>query len=442
MKKLLSIVVIEYFRLLAKIQLKKNPAALIIGVTGSAGKTSTRLAIAHLLSSRGRVKHSHHANSETGIPLNILGLRTRDFSLLDWARLIILAPIKLLTNWEKFDYYVVEMGIDSPDSPKNMDYLLKIISPQVGVVLNTGIVHAESFDKLVKDTSPERRYKKLRGLIAQEKMKLAQSLPTKGIAIINIDQIELKGPSSRLKSRTITIGKSKSASFRILSSKVTKKGTEFSFLYQGATLRLVLPDIFAPHFGYTFAAAMAVLAGLGYPPGICINNLETYRSPAGRMRIFSGINNSLIIDSSYNASPDSMEEALSLLKTLGSHSKRIAVIGDMRELGTSAKLAHKKLVNWITTNSTEAILFGPLTKEHTFPVLKSAKFPVHHFSKMSELTTHLRSRLTSKSTVLVKGSQNTILLERAVEAVLANPVDIVNLCRRGKYWDRVRAKTV
>ena len=147
MKKILSTLILNYFRFLARLQLKKNPRATIIGITGSAGKTSTRLAIVHILKTRGIVKHTTHANSESGIPLNILGLHPTSYTYFDWFRLIILAPFKLLSNWEHFAYYVVEMGIDSPDSPKNMAYLLSILRPHVGVVLNASLTHADSFDR-------------------------------------------------------------------------------------------------------------------------------------------------------------------------------------------------------------------------------------------------------------------------------------------------------
>ncbi|MBT7912948.1 hypothetical protein HN588_03470, partial [Candidatus Bathyarchaeota archaeon] len=180
MKKLVVLPVLAYLRFFARLQLKKNKDATIIGITGSAGKSSTRAAISLILATRGRVKDSGSANSETGIPLNILGLSPINYSFLDWFRLLILAPFKLLTNWEKYDYYVVEMGIDSPDSPKNMSYLLKIIRPHVAVILNATLAHSASFDYLVKDRDPARRVTKLTQKIAEEKIKLALGIDPTG----------------------------------------------------------------------------------------------------------------------------------------------------------------------------------------------------------------------------------------------------------------------
>ena len=86
-------------------------------------------------------------------------------------------------------------------------------------------------------------------------------------------------------------------------------------------------------------------------------------------------------------------------------------------------------------------LFGTSTLTYTYPRLQTAKFPVYHFTEMKSLTTHLKQNLPPKSWVLIKGSQNTILLERAVEALLANPSDRKRLARRGHYWDTIRAHT-
>ncbi|MEI8232516.1 MAG: UDP-N-acetylmuramoyl-tripeptide--D-alanyl-D-alanine ligase [bacterium] len=441
MKKYLSLIILNYFRYLAKLQLRKNPDATIIGITGSAGKTSTRLAIVQILKTRGVVKHSVHANSESGIPLNILGLSPTDYSVFDWLRLIILAPIKLLTNKETFKYYVVEMGIDSPRYPKNMAYLLSIVRPHVAVVLNASLTHASEFDYLVKDASPVRRSEKLISLIAKEKMQLARGVGSSGVAIINLDQKEFARSSKDVAGRIITFGKSDKANLKILSTTITSRGFNFRFSYLSQKYELALPDIYPEHYAYTFAAAIATAASLGIPPTISLPSLASFRAPAGRLRIFPGFSDSTIIDSSYNASPSTMFESLKLLDHLAGSRKKIAVIGDMRELGVSAKLAHKNLVDWVMKYTDEVILFGDLTKQYCLPVLESRKFPVHHFAQMSQLTKYLRSIVRPKSYILVKGSQNELFLERAVESILADQKDVAKLCRRGPFWDKLRAKT-
>ena len=440
-KSTLSQLVLHYFRFLAKLQLKKNPRATIIGITGSAGKTSTSLALVQILKTRGLVKYSSHANSESGIPLNILGLSPCTYSALDWLRLIILAPWQLLTYRPHFDYYVVEMGIDGPDSPKNMSYLLSIIRPHVAVVLNASLAHSGPFDYLVKDTSPLRRSAKLIKLIAKEKMRLAHGVSQGGVAVVNLDQKELLDECSGLAGRRLTFGRSKQADLRITKVATTGSGFALSFVYQSHSYSLSLPLVLADHYSYTFAAAISAAAALGIPPTLSLAGLANYRSPAGRLRLFPGIENSTIIDSSYNASPTTMLESLTLLKQLSRRRKKIAVIGDMRELGQSEKIVHKHLADWLMSYCDQAILYGDLTLTYTLPVLLFKNFPARHFTQMTELTRYLRSAVKPNSFVLVKGSQNTLFLERAVESILKTKSDVTHLCRRGVYWDRLRAKT-
>jgi UDP-N-acetylmuramoyl-tripeptide--D-alanyl-D-alanine ligase len=440
-KKILGGMILRYLRFFAKIQLGKNPQATIIGITGSAGKTSTREAMVLILKSRGKVKQSEGANSESGIPLDILGLRLKNYSALEWLRVILLAPLRVLTFAEDFDYYVVEMGIDSPHPPKNMAYLLSIVTPHIGIVLNAGLTHTAAFDYLVKDNNPERRQEKLINLIAKEKMGLARGLSAKGVAIINLDQKELGRSLKDVVSRKVTYGKSAKADLKITNISAGASGLSFSCNYQGSDYKLTVQDILPEHYAYTFAAAIAAASALGIPPSLSMKALENYRAPAGRMRVFKGLHDSTIIDSSYNASPSSMLESLKLLKKIGGKHKKIAVLGDMRELGTSAKLAHKDLAECAALYCDEVILFGELTKQFTLPFLISKKIPVTHYDEMGHLIKYLKNRLKPNLFVLVKGSQNEIFLERAVEAILRNRSDSGNLCRRGKYWDSVRDKT-
>ena len=92
MKTILARTLLGYFKFLAKIQLKKNDF-LIIGVTGSVGKTSTKKAINAILQDYYKIKPSYKVNSESGIPLNILGLKNKNYTMIEWLSLAILAPI-------------------------------------------------------------------------------------------------------------------------------------------------------------------------------------------------------------------------------------------------------------------------------------------------------------------------------------------------------------
>ena len=441
MKQFTGLFILGYLRTFAKLQLLKNRQAIVIGITGSSGKTSTRLALVKILATHGRVKHSIHANSESGIPLNILGLSLRSFALLDWLRVILLAPVMVLVDWRHFDYYVVEMGIDSPYSPKNMGYLLSIVRPHVGIVLGAGLVHGAAFDSLVKDKNPARRNFKIRAAIAKEKMQLARGIDPAGVAIVNRDDPALVAELQGIKSRLLTYGRSARSSLRFTKVVSGKNGFRCDFTYQSQPFSLSLPDPLPPHYAGTIAAAVLAATAVGIPIGKSLAALAGLRTPAGRFRLFHGVYSSTIIDSSYNASPTSMHESLIHFAALGKDAHKIAVIGDMRELGLQTKSVHKALADDLLLYADEAVLFGPMTAEYTVPVLASRGFPVRHFARMDEVISYLQKNLSKNSWILVKGSQNTLFLERAVAALLADKNDVKFLCRRGAYWDRLRAKT-
>ncbi len=124
MKKTLTPFFLFYLRFLSKAQLSKiallsritkGKKPVIIGITGSAGKSTLMQTIEAVLKPQFEVKTSSSGNSETGLPLSILDLKIQAYSLIDWLKIAFLAPTKLLTNWQVYDYFIAEMGIDEPD---------------------------------------------------------------------------------------------------------------------------------------------------------------------------------------------------------------------------------------------------------------------------------------------------------------------------------------
>lgn len=181
MKKNISLFVLAYLKFLAKIQLKKirliqklkHRQLDIVGITGSAGKSSTLFACQSVLSPHLKIKTNDGYNSESGLPLAIIGLKIKNYSFFSWLKILLLSPLKILINWQGFDVLILEMGVDSPIWPKNMDYLLSIVKPNIGIFLNVSSVHLNKFDSLDQ--------------IASQKAKLVNQAKT---AIIN-DQDKL-----------------------------------------------------------------------------------------------------------------------------------------------------------------------------------------------------------------------------------------------------------
>lgn len=384
MKNFLSLAFLYYLRFFAQLQLAKikliNPKLIIVGITGSAGKTSTLLATEAALTPNFRVKTNYGGNSESGIPLNILGFKNPDFSLISWLKIALLAPFKLLTNWKIYDIYLLEMGIDSAKSPKNMSYLLSIVKPDIGVFLNVTPVHLENFSSLDQ--------------IAEDKAKLVNSTPT---AIINkLDPLVKKYTKNK---NTISI-------------KSVKVDIPHYFL----------PDIYQISFG----AAISVAKVLKLDTSTAVDNLKNnFHLPPGRSSILKGVNNSTIIDSSYNSSPLATTEMLNFLATF--KSPKIAVLGDMRELGAASELSHQNLYKTALDSADTVISIGPETSRYFGS--KTRKFMYWW-----QAASYLKDNLPQNATILIKGSQNTIFLEELVKELLKNRSDISKICRQSKYW--------
>ncbi len=443
-----------YLRFLAKVQLEKinlwrilrsKFPLQIIGITGSYGKTSAMKAIEATLKDGLLVKVSEKANSETGIPLDILGFKMQNYSLLDWLRVSFLAPLALFFNWQESDVYVVEMGVDEPDEPKNMGYLLKIIRPDIGVFLGVTSVHSMQFENKAPSGLKAKQKRNLTlDLIAREKGRLIRSLPPYGWAIINLDDQRVLPFSHKTKARVIGISRDNKGSIRIKEVKTTLNGFSASYEINGKQQRLSLKGMVLPKgYALTFAIALAAARAMEIDIEKAIKSLEkNFNLPPGRSSLIEGIKDSIIIDSSYNSSKKAMLEMLDLLADLKNQSKRktIAVLGEMRELGEQAKIEHEEIVAPALRVADEIILVGDLMREFFLPKAGVLGFKnIRHFQTSGQAGDYLRKSLKGKELILVKGSQNTIFLEILVERIMKNPklADQL-LCRRGGFWDRKR----
>lgn len=441
MKRVLSSLLLTYFRFLAQLQLKKiHPR--IIGITGSAGKSSTMEAIAAILKEKYTLKVGRKANSESGIPLNILGLSPDSFSLFDWVRLALLAPLKLLTNWKYYDFYLVEMGIDSPFAPKNMSYLLTILQPEIGVFMSADAVHSEPFDPLVKGNNPEERRASLVQLIAAEKGKLIKSLPAHGLAVLNADQPVLMENATPTQAKITTFGSHQDATIQISEVTVDTAGTHMVFHTGEEKVVLHFAKYLLPtHYANTFAAAIAVGQYLEISPYLSCKLLEkNFVLPAGRSNLIAALNGAMILDSSYNASTQPMLDSLQLLSQL-KVKRRLALLGDMRELGSVEQAEHEKVATTAAKVLDEAVLVGPLMQKYVLPILTEKKVAVRWFANAYQAAEYLKTALKPDDLLLVKGSQNTLLLEIAIERLMLHPEQAEELlCRRGAFWDTQREK--
>ena len=444
MKNIFVKLILWYLRVLASLQLKKiNP--FIVGVGGASGKTSLSNFISLILEKEYKVKQGKGKNSETGIPLDILNLQVKANTFADWIRLLSLALLHALFDYKKFDIYVAEMGIDSPLEPKNMSYLLKIVKPQVGVLTNISYEHSQQFDPLVDARSIDERKEDILELTAKQEGLLLTTLPTTGFAVLNIDDENIAELKDEINALQITVSAvKKEATFYI--EKIQNFVDKFLvvFIHNGKRYKVEIGNPLPKHFAYSFVLAIAVVSTKGVDIQRAIKTLQSdFSLPSGRMTVLKGIKDTILIDSSYNnATLTPILDLLDFVFEIGKQRRRVGIIGDMRELGTMSKALHEEVAKKILTTLDFAILIGPLSQKYIEPILKKNKFEYFSYLNFTQSKKTILENIKPKDIILIKGSQNTLFLERAVEMLLQNKEDVKKLCRRGEFWEKIRAKTL
>ncbi|MEK7160267.1 MAG: Mur ligase family protein [Patescibacteria group bacterium] len=444
MRKGLILFVLWYLRFFAKLQLKKIKP-LIIGVGGASGKTSLSNFIYIIFSKKYKVRQGRGKNSETGIPLDILKLNIKNYTYSEWLKALMLAPLRILLDFEKFDVYIAEMGIDSPLEPKNMSYLLKIVQPKIGVLTNISFEHSIYFDPLVEEENFLQREENILRLTAKQEGMLLKSIKKDGTAVLNIDDVNIAKIKNELRCQILTVSrKSKNADFYIENIKNFVNEFILLFRFKNKKYMLKISNPLPEHFAYSFILSIAIAHAYNIEVENAIKALEEgFFLPSGRMSVFNGIKNTVIIDSSYNnATLSPILDLLSFVKEIGKQRRRIGIIGDMRELGTMSKALHEEVAGKILQTLDIAILIGPLSAQYIAPVLKKSDFPFYSFPNFTLSKKTILEVIKPKDMILVKGSQNTLFLERVVQMLLQNPKDIDKLCRRGEHWDKIREKTL
>jgi UDP-N-acetylmuramoyl-tripeptide--D-alanyl-D-alanine ligase len=335
MRKILQFIL----KILAKLVLSKYKP-VIIAVTGSVGKTSTKEAIYTVLRNHfGEAqvcRNERNYNNEIGVPLTIFGLETGGKSITAWFVRFAKVFLMLIFKEKYPRILIIEMGADRPGDIK---YLTKFVKTKVGIITAIGEipVHVEFFE------SPQ--------ALALEKKKLIDSLKSDGVAVLNYDDEMVKVMGENIRAKVLTYGFEDGADIRATNYKIKPTDLEkegifgavtFKLNYKGSTVPVKLANVLGKHQVYSALAAATV--------GIIFNlnlvdvseGLRSYRSLPGRMKLLKGIKNTLIIDDTYNAAPLS---TLAALETLGKFEERrkIVVLGDMLEIGRYAPESHQRI---------------------------------------------------------------------------------------------------
>src|SRR3989338_1782325 len=403
---------------------------VIIGVTGSVGKSSAKEAIAAVLENHLSVRKSQKSyNSEIGLALAILGLNTAWNSSLGWFRNIIDGfNVSLGKKFPKV--LVLEMGVDRP---QDFDKLLRIVSPSIGIMTAIGEipVHVEFF------SGPE--------AVVREKSKLIKNLPADGTAILNFDDEVVRSLKDSTKAQVLSFGFGKGADIRASNYKISTEGIVFKMDHAGASVPVRLKNIYGKQHVYAVLAAAA--AGIVFDMNLIdvSEALQKYESPPGRLKLIEGIKKTFILDDSYNASPLATHAALDALADLSleiseKKKRKIVAFGDMLEIGKFTLEAHKAVGEKVAKVADYFVTVGPRSKFAAEGALFSGmpEKNIKSFSTSKEAAEFLREFVREGDIVLVKGSQG-IRMERVSIELLAHPENAEKLLvRQDTYWRRLR----
>lgn len=350
----------------------------VVGITGSVGKSTTKEVVAQVLSQRYRtLRNPGNLNNEIGLPLTILRLG------LDHERA------------------VLEMGFYVPGE---IAFLCEIAMPQVGVITNIGTVHAE------RAGSQE--------AIAKGKSELVQNLPPapEGVAVLNFDDPYVRKMEEVTKARVFFYGLSAEAD--LWADEVQGLGLDgirFRLHYQNETLHVHVPMI-GRHSVETAlrAAAVGLTEGLNW--GEILQGLQQGQTQL-RLVAVRTATGALILDDTYNASPESMLAALNLLSELEGQ-RKIAVLGDMLELGQYEQHGHN--IVGLRAAQVADVLVTLGSRAHMYA--EAARRAGMRAARILELEDEaaaidwLRKNLAASDAALVKGSHG-MRMDRIVTAL-------------------------
>ena len=287
--------------LLASYVIRRLPETLVLGLTGSSGKTTTKDMLASILSRHGEtVAPRNSFNSEVGLPLTVLSCTTTT------------------------RYLVLEMGMRGHG---HIAYLCDISHPRVTGLINVGSAHLELLG------SSE--------AIAQAKGEIIEALPPDGVGVLHADNPLIMAQAARTTARLMTFGESSTADVRAMDIELDALARpRFTLVFEGHAVPVAL-RVSGEHqvANALAAAAMALAAGIGLAD--IVSSLESYEPVSKwRMEVHERSDGVIIVNDAYNANPESTRAALKALAAMGRERRTWAVIGEMREIGATSIEEH------------------------------------------------------------------------------------------------------
>lgn len=406
----------------------------IVAVTGNVGKTSTKDAVYAVMATglaQGAVRKSEKSmNSEIGLPLAILGLENAWSSVSGWISNI-WSGFKVALFAGNFPaWLVLEVGADHPG---DIETISKWLHPDIVVLTRMSDipVHVEYFASAAD--------------VLREKMFLAQAMKVGGTLVVNADDPHFMDAVKDMSVTKVLYGKTKGADIEMVEADAVYDmealplpvGQYGTMRIGKADIKITLTGVLGDHLMYPVAAACAVANILDIQTAVA-PAFAGFESPRGRMRILKGLNNSAIIDDTYNSSPLACAEALKTVAKLSLKGKKIAVLGDMKELGANSEAAHRDIGKLAAETLHTLVVVGNMAKSIAAAAIEAGMTAdkVLSFDSSEVAGTAVAEIVRAGDVVLVKGSQS-MRMEKAVKILLAEPEKAGELLvRQEEEWGK------
>ncbi|MDP3970877.1 MAG: UDP-N-acetylmuramoyl-tripeptide--D-alanyl-D-alanine ligase [bacterium] len=401
-------------------QILKRHKPDVIGITGSVGKTSAKEAVSTVLSAKYSIRKTQgNYNNEIGVPLTIIGNSSGGKNPFKWLWILFKGFVYGLLPLPYPDMLVLEMGADKPGDIK---YLCELSPVHIGIVTAIGDqpVHLEFF----KDVDD----------LAKEKMMMYTHQTQDDWAILNLDESRTRDVQKKVKSKTISIGINQLADLQAVEIEYStdprelKKtshiaGLRFKINSNGSIVPFFIPRVVGnpPVYATLIAAAVGQIYGMNLVQ--VSEAMKLYNPAKGRMNLIVGLEETLIIDDTYNSSPAAVREALEVLTKVKSSGYRVVCLGNMEELGKQEKRAHTLIGKKIAEMEIDYLYtVGDKAKwiAEAAVVNGMEQRYVKTFNTSDVAGVDLKGRLIDCDLILVKGSQSA-RMEKVVKAIMKNP---------------------
>lgn len=371
----------------------------VIGIAGSIGKTSTKLALAKVLGAGFKVRYQEgNYNDLVSVPLIFFGEDLPSlFNPLAWLA-VFKRNAKQLKKPYPYDVVVVELGSDAPGQIAAFKRYLKLEIAVLTAITPEHMQNFESLDDVAREELAVKEYSSL--VIANKDLcdeKYLAALP-----------------------EVLTYGINSSADFKPENTEPAAGKSEAE--------------------QYSLLAASFVAQKMGMDEDTIKKGLANISDVPGRMRRLAGINGSTIIDDSYNSSPDAVKLALRYFYRLQAPQK-IALLGNMNELGKLSAEAHKEIGALCDPRQLGLVVtIGTDANEFLAPAAEAEGCKVKTFNNPYEAGEFIKSQVQKNALILVKGSQNGVFAEEAIKPLLVKANDSQKLVRQDPAWLEIKRK--